>query len=209
MIEKICKWITKRIRKEMPEIDDERAEIIEYGLQMIIGELPKIGLVFIMGYLLGVGNLTLFTFLVILPYRTFSGGFHLKTHIGCLIGSTVFFCLNPIICRYIFISETVKKIAIAVVWIYSMVMIKLYAPADTENVPIIYKPQRKKQEILSYITMTLTLIVAFFIPTCIYSNIIILAVITQSLSISRIMYKLTNNKYGYEVYDEEGNLIAE
>lgn len=42
MIDKICEFLTNRIRKEMPEIDDDRAAVINYGLQNIIGELPKI-----------------------------------------------------------------------------------------------------------------------------------------------------------------------
>ena len=41
MIDRICTYLTNQIRKEMPDIDDERAEIIMYGLQNIIGELPK------------------------------------------------------------------------------------------------------------------------------------------------------------------------
>ena len=41
MIDKICTFLTNRIRKEMPEIDDERAEVINYGLQLVIGEIPK------------------------------------------------------------------------------------------------------------------------------------------------------------------------
>ena len=41
MIDKICTYLTNKIRNEMPEIDDERAEIIMYGLQNIIGELQK------------------------------------------------------------------------------------------------------------------------------------------------------------------------
>ena len=28
MIDKICNFLTNRIRKEMPDIDDERAEVI-------------------------------------------------------------------------------------------------------------------------------------------------------------------------------------
>ena len=38
MIDKICNFLTNRIRKEMPDIDDERAEVINYGLQNIVGE---------------------------------------------------------------------------------------------------------------------------------------------------------------------------
>lgn len=36
MIDKICEFLTNRIRKQMPEIDDERAEVINYGLQNLI-----------------------------------------------------------------------------------------------------------------------------------------------------------------------------
>ena len=42
MIDKICNYLVKKIRKQMPEIDDEKAEVILYGIQLIIGELPKI-----------------------------------------------------------------------------------------------------------------------------------------------------------------------
>lgn len=51
MIDKICTFLTKKIQKEMPEIDEERAEVINYGLQNIIGEIPKIFYYFLfLGY---------------------------------------------------------------------------------------------------------------------------------------------------------------
>ena len=59
MIDKICAYLTKKIRKEMPEIDDERAEIIMYGLQNIIGELPKGIIIYAIAYVLGIFKLTL------------------------------------------------------------------------------------------------------------------------------------------------------
>jgi len=45
MIDKFCTYLTNKIRKEMPEVDDERAEVINYGIQLIIGEIPKIILI--------------------------------------------------------------------------------------------------------------------------------------------------------------------
>ena len=62
MIDKICNLILKRIRKEMPEVDDERAEVINYGLQMIIGEVPKLLATLLIAYLLGVLKLTLLSY---------------------------------------------------------------------------------------------------------------------------------------------------
>ena len=47
MIDSICTFLTNRIRKEMPEVDDERAEVIHYGLENIVGEFPKIILLLI------------------------------------------------------------------------------------------------------------------------------------------------------------------
>lgn len=52
MIDKICEFLTNKIRKEMPEVDDERAEIINYGLQNIIGEIPKTFIIFGIAYIL-------------------------------------------------------------------------------------------------------------------------------------------------------------
>ena len=63
MIDKITQSLTDKIRKEMPDIDDERAEVINYGLQIIIGEIPKIFIMLGIAYLLGVFKLSLIAFL--------------------------------------------------------------------------------------------------------------------------------------------------
>ena len=64
------------------------------------------------------------------------------------------------------------------------------------------------KKILAYITLTITLIIGAVINNYVISNIIILGMFVQSIMITRIAYKLTNNKYGYEVYlkDKVNNL---
>ncbi len=201
MIDKICMFLTNKMRKEMPDIDDERAEIIYYGLQNIIGEIPKIFIMLGIAYLLGEFKLTLITFLIILPYRTFSGGFHLKTHIGCIITTCAMYCTPAILSKYIVLDNSVRFIIILGMWIFGMAMIKLYAPADTENVPILRKKERKQKQILSYIVLTVALVIAGIINNTVISNIIIIGYFIQTCSITRLAYKITNNKYGYEVYN--------
>ncbi len=200
MIDKICMFLTNKIRKEMPEIDDERAEVINYGLQNIIGEIPKIFITLGIAYLLGIFKLTLITFLVIMPYRSFSGGFHLKTHLGCIICTTIFYCGIAFASKYIVLEQTIKYILIFLVWVFGMFMVKLYAPADTENVPILRKKDRRKKQILSYIALSVGLIVAAFVPSNELANILIFGNLVQTLFITKFVYKITNNKYGYEVY---------
>ena len=205
MIDKICMFLTNRIRREMPEIDDESAEVINYGLQNIVGEIPKIFIMLGIAYLLGIFKWALFTFIVLIPYKGASGGVHLKTHIGCIVFTTLFYCAIPFVSQYIILSQIVKYIVIAGIWIFGMIMIKLYAPADTENVPILSKKDRRKKQIISYITFSLGLLVAVFIKDNTISNILILGNLVQTITITKFVYKLTNNKYGYEVYECTSN----
>ena len=200
MIDKICKFLTDKMRKEMPDIDDEKAEIINYGLQNIIGEIPKIFIMLGIAYLLGVFQLSLITFLIILPYRTFSGGFHLKTHIGCIISTCAIYCGTALIAKYIVLNGIAKLVTVLSVWIFGIIMIKLYAPADTENVPILRKKDRKQKQILSYIVLTIALLIAGIINNQTIANIIIVGYFLQTCMITKLAYKITKNKYGYEVY---------
>lgn len=202
MIDKICTFLTKKIREEMPEIDDERAEVINYGLQNIIGEIPKIFLLLIIAFFLQILKEVLFMFVALLLYRGASGGFHLKTHLGCILGTTLFYCGTVFLSQNIVLDEIIKYIVIGIGWIFGMIMIRLYAPADTENVPILSKKDRKKKQIISYITFSIGLIAAIFIQNSVISNILIFGNLLQTLTITRIAYRLTKNKYGYEVYGD-------
>ena len=118
MIDKFCTFLVNKMRKEMPDIDEERAEVITYGLQLIIGEIPKIFITFAVAYLLGILNLSILTVLVLLPYRVSSGGFHLKTHLGCVFSTTLYYCGVPLLAKYITISQNIEYILAVVIWVF-------------------------------------------------------------------------------------------
>lgn len=202
MIDKFCAYLTKRIRKEMPEVDDERAEVIMYGLQNIIGELPKGIIILIIAYILGIFKLTVISILIIAPYRCVSGGVHMKTHIGCIIYTLLLYSGSSLLGKYIVLTGNVKIMLAIAIWIFCMIMIKLYAPADTENLPILRKKERKQKQILSYIIITSEILIAIFIKNTTISGIIIFGDFIQTLTITRIAYKVTHNKYGHEIYAE-------
>ena len=61
-------------------------------------------------------------------------------------------------------------------------------------------------KILSYIFATITLIGAIFIKNSTISNILLFNVLIESISISRLAYKLTKNEYGYETYTKQNAL---
>ena len=203
MIEKICNSILAKMRKKMPDITDEKAEIILYGLQLLIGEMPKMFILFGLSFLLGFGWYMVFAYIAVMPYRATSGGFHLHTHLGCILSTIIFFYGNILISKFLVLDNIQKYILIGLSLVFGILMISMYAPADTEEVPIISKKERKTKKILSYVMLTLTLVVALFVPDKMMSNILIIGSIFQSISISRLAYKITKNKYGHEVYEKQ------
>ena len=203
MVEKICNYILKKMKNRIPDMTEENAEVILYGLQLIIGEIPKMILILGISFILGFGWYMIFAYIAIAPYRTVSGGFHLHTHLGCILGTIIFYYGTVIISKYLILDDIQKYILIALSLGFGLLMISMYAPADTEDVPIISKKERKTKKILSYIMLIITLIVALFVQDRILSNILIIGSIFQSVSISRIAYKITKNKYGHEVYEKQ------
>ena len=200
MIDKFCTFLTNKIRKEMPEVDDERAEIIMYGLQNIIGEMPKGIIILLIAYLLGLFKLTLLAVLFVAPYRCVSGGVHMKTHIGCIIYTLILYSGTALIGKYVVLTGTIKYVIAFMIWSFCIIMIKLYAPADTENVPILRKKERLQKQIFSYIILTVEFIIALTINNSVITSIIIFGSLIQTFTITRFAYNITKNKYGYEVY---------
>lgn len=200
MIDKICTKLTEKIRKQMPEIDDERAEIIMYGLQILIGELPKGIIILAIAYFLGIFKLTLLSVLIIAPYRCVSGGVHMKTHIGCIIYTLLLYSGSALLGKYFILEGNIKIISAIIIWAFCMIMIKMYAPADTENFPILRKKERFQKQVFSYIILTLEFLIAIIIPNTTISGIIIFGDLIQTLTITRFAYNITKNKYGHEIY---------
>lgn len=201
MIDKFCDYITKKIKENSPEMDEEKELVIDFGVRLIFGELPKILILFLIGFILGIGWYTLLAFLLLCPYRSFTGGFHLKTHLGCMICTILLYCGPIILAKYTNITpDYVKYIVIAIIGIISSILINIYAPADTENIPILSKKDRKRKKILAYISLIILILISIFIQDKVVSQMLIYGIVFQTLTITRIAYKITNNKYGYEEY---------
>ena len=142
-----------------------------------------------------------------LPYKITAGGFHLKTNIGCTIGTLIIYYGNVLLSQRIIIEPIyIKYTVIIALWIISIIMISLYAPADTINLPILRRKERRLKKILAYIFMTVTLVFALIIKNNTISNILIFNTLIETLCITKIAYKLTKNQYGYKTYKLQGEI---
>lgn len=200
MIEIICNSLAHKIITSVNGYDESRIEEISFGLQLLIGEIPKFFITFILAWLLNIIDLTIISFMIILPYRMFSGGFHLNTHLGCIIATNTMYIGSAYLANILNFNDIVKYILIAITFIFSFTMIAKYAPADTENVPVLQKKERRKRRIWSFIIAGIELITAIFIPYKVISNMIIIGILVQTFTITKLAYRITKNKYGYEVY---------
>ena len=207
MIDKICETITNKISKENPDYDEAKLEVINYGLQLIIGEIPKMFLAIALAFILGVGKYTLITLACLIPYRGFSGGFHLKTHIGCFICTTAMYCIPGVFAKYLPITGNYKYISIVLLFIFAIIMISLYAPADIINLPILTRKERKTKKILSYIIMAISLSIALGINNTLISSILIYTILLQTINITKPAYKISKCEYGYSKLKAENNLV--
>ena len=124
----------------------------------------------------------------------------MKTHIGCIITSFLLYSLPALFGKYINLDINLRYILAIIIWIFGIIMIRLYAPADTENLPILRKKERKQKQIFSYIILSVEIAIAVIVPNNTISEIIILGDFIQTLTITRIAYNITKSKYGHEVY---------
>ncbi len=204
MIDKFCDWITRKIKEKMPEMDEEKELVINFGIRLIFGEMPKILILLIVGFVLDIGWYTVILFLLLATYRSFTGGFHLKTHLGCMFTTLSLYLIPILTAKYFYIQQDyILYILSGALAIFSVFIIAKYVPADTENVPILSKKERRKKKIKSYCSLIVLLAIIIFSQDKIISYMLIYGMFLQNLTVTPIAYKLTKNKYGYEIYAQE------
>lgn len=201
MVDKICDTLLDKIRKNDLSIDEEKAEIIYYGLQNLIGELPKGIAILIIAGILGIFKLVLLGSAVMLVYRGFAGGVHLKTHISCFLTSTLLVVGTTYFAKEVIYENT--TLVYTILFIFNFLIALLYAPADTENRPIMKESQMKKQKLESVIMVLAVYIFStFIIKENVLTNLFMYMITSESLMITPLAYKIFKNKYGKERREE-------
>jgi len=198
MLEKFCQRITNYIRTKMPNMDDEKAEIINFGLLVLLGECPKLIILVLLAWWLDILFLTLITLIAMALYRTQGGGLHLHGHIHCFLFSTLIFCGTGLLAQAMLsLSMLTQYLLYILIFIFAMIVIDKYAPADTKNIPMIRPKLRKRKMLGSYIAVILLYIFAVLISKeQIISNVCILVVFIQSLTMTSPAYMFFKCEYG-------------
>lgn len=191
MKRKILDFCMKSIKNKFPDYDNDKLEIIEYGLEGLYLTFTKIILIIILSLVLGIFKQT---FLLLLFYniiRFSAFGLHAEKSSHCLVMSLTFFVGAVYFCEYIYLPLIVKTI-ISVICILLMAK---YAPADTEKRPLINKKKRKRYKILSILSSTSFAILIVIFNESIISNYLLVGLFEATLVILPISYKLLKLPY--------------
>jgi accessory gene regulator B len=199
MIEKMSEYIVNNmLLKDEPVYDNER-DIMLFGVTRILEDIPKFASIFFICYLLNIVKELSLVFAITLAYKTFIGGAHARTNIQCFIVSTVYFILPIMTAKYFNYSLNLFYIIYLITIFFSIYVIIKIAPADTEEIPIIYKDKRKKMKIAACISLTIiTTITIFLVKDITYMKMIVYTIFLVNIFATPAMYKLLSCKLGIE-----------
>lgn len=184
------------IRKNRKNISNDELEVICYGLESLYLTLTKIIVILILAILLGIFKEVIIMLISYNIIRLFAFGLHSKTSFGCLVSSIILFIGGAYISMYLSFSIIIRIIGS----IISVILIALYAPADTEKRPLINKGKRIRYKFYSIIISTIVSILIIYYKNNI-TNFLFVGLIEEVIMILPITYKILGLSYNnYKTY---------
>ena len=199
MKKQFLNFCEKTIIKNNKNINEEELEIINYGLESIYLTLVKIVIIIFLSLLLGIFKEVI---LMIVSYniiRFFAFGLHAPNSTSCLITSIILFIGGAYVSIYLDISIYIKII----ISFISILLISIYAPADTEKRPLINRKKRIKYKYISIVVSIFMTIFLINFHDSYLSNFLLIGLIEEVIMILPITYKLYKLPYNnYKTYAE-------
>lgn len=196
MLEELGEKVGNAVENNLDDITPTQKEIIQYTVVQLLGEFVKIAIMVAVLWPFGLAHLLLVAIFSMAIYRVPSGGVHSRSHIACFITSMILFVGN------VFLSSLIRgpylDIIYILIFLLNIPVIYYFAPADTEMKPVVSQKQRRSLKIISFICMTITILIGRFIITDLtIRNIFIFGTLFQSITMLPPIYKLLGTKYGY------------
>lgn len=198
MKKKLLDSLINRIKKKYPNYDDDKLEIIAYGLESLYIIITKTIVIFSIALLLGIIREVFFVLIFYNIIRTTAFGMHAKKSSHCYIISIVLFIVMGVICKYIDINLYVKLILAML----SFITLVVYAPADTYKRPLLNAKKRKVYKIITIINSLIYIVLIFIFREHSISDYLVLGILDASLMIHPLIYRMFQLPYNnYKKYE--------
>lgn len=188
------------IKKNKPDLNEEQLEIIEYGLEGLYLTIIKIIIILLLAIVLDILKETVLMIIFYNVTRFFTFGLHAKTSTACLITSLLLFIGGTYLATYLQIPLIVKIILSVI----CLILIYIYAPADTEKRPLINPKKRKRFKIQSIIISIIIGVLIIYLNDSYISNFMVIGQLEAVIMILPITYKAFDLPYNnYKSYIAE------
>ena len=183
--------ITDFISYSLGDISPVKQKEIQYGLHILLSNLYKVPMIFLISYLLGIFQYTVAAFLSFIALRTFSSGAHAKTAVGC------FFTTLSILYGAVYLGMylPLSALHLRAIFLICIYLILRYAPADTPERPLVSKSLRRQLRLRALIVMSLAFVLCIRVFSAPIAHIIMLAMLIQCILLTPLSYKIMKKEY--------------
>lgn len=177
--------------KNNDNMDEEQAEVIRYGLELLFIKISFFVCTMIIGIVMGSFFECLIFTILFSNIRTLAGGYHANTRIQCFIISMLTFTSVLCLLKIVEIYEYIL-LPIAVVAIILSIVIWEYAPVDTDNKrldndeKILFRKKTRKMIITEIVIALIAYFVGFLSVAC---SVFLSLTITGLLVIAELLNK--------------------
>jgi len=197
LMEKLAERIVMRLNTKAKKEGLELAKM-KLGLEIFFINLSKLIIVFLIANHFNLLKEALFMILVFGSIKNTAFGLHAKSSMVCTLITSMMFVAGPYVSYHI----NLDNYAVLVVFIIMTFCFYKYAPADTENHPILGAKLRLKLRNKTVLKSLFFMVITLIVKIQVVKAMIVLAIGFNVANILPITYKILNRRYNnYEEYE--------
>ncbi len=173
------------------DYSEDEIENMRYSLEGLYLTFTKLIVIFTLAIILGIFKEVIILLLLFNIIRFTGFGFHAKTSLECLITSTLLVIGLPYLILYL---EPNKWIMFSL-GLMSLIVLAVFAPADTVKRPLPNKKKRLYRKIGTIVIASTFIILSLIIKNNTISYLLITSLIIESIMVSPLIYKIFGQPY--------------
>lgn len=187
----ILNKIREEIKKQYPKYSNDKLDEIMYGVEGLYLTFSKTIIIFLISLILGCTKELIYLLLSFNFIRLFSFGMHADKSSTCLIFSSTLFIGGAFLINVLIIPKNILYILYFII----LIIMCLYAPADTVKRPLINKKKRIRFKVLSILVTLIYFILTILIKNNVFTNSLLIGLLIACILILPITYKAFKMPY--------------
>lgn len=197
IIEALSDMFAEKLNESLQKEGIELVKM-KLGIQIILIDLSKMIVIFSIAVVFNLLKETAFLFFIFAVARKNAFGVHARNSLVCTVSSTFLFVFGAYASSYIVFNNAEIMLLFSIM----NVLIYKYAPADTENRPLLGRKFRDKLKKNAVITGIFLMLLALIFKSPLIKTLITLAYSYEVISILPITYKILKRRCkNYEQYE--------